>query len=226
MPREDISGREQVWEERTYRPEVDFRGNRVYWAPIVVGFLTALTTMALLSLLGLATGLTTINAGQSATQGIPVNEAGTNSLLWTGVSGIIAFMLGGFVTARTSATYDRGWGMLNGMMVFMLMLPFTLWLATVGMGAIAGGLGAFASGMATGFGPDAVRAPANAANQAAASLTPSDIAAAATRAAETARNAAWVALLGGILGLLASSLGGYLGTREPSAVSFRTTTSD
>src|SRR5438552_18630573 len=83
-----------------YRPEVDFRGDRVYWGPIIAGFLTALTTMTLLSLLGLAIGITSFNAGQAATQGAPVGETGTNSLLWTAFSAIVAFLLGGFVTGR------------------------------------------------------------------------------------------------------------------------------
>ena len=215
--RDEDYERERRIDRRDFRPEVDFTGNRVYWIPIVAGFLTALSTLALLSLLGLATGLTSINAGQAATQGTPVSEASMNSLLWTGVSGIIAFMLGGFVTGRTSATFDRNWGTLNGMMVFMLMLPFTLWLATVGMGAMAGGLGAFAGGLASGFGPNA---PASAANQVAPNLTPTQV----TVAVEAVRNAAWAALLGGILALLASGLGGYLGTRRPATISYTTTT--
>ena len=99
-----------------YRPEVDFRGDRVYWGPIIAGFLTALTTMALLSLLGLAIGVTSINAGQAAAQGVPVAETGMNGLLWSGFSGIVAFLLGGFIAGRTAGTYDRGWGMLNGML--------------------------------------------------------------------------------------------------------------
>jgi hypothetical protein len=142
-----------------------------------------------------------------------VNQTGVNSMLWAAFSGIVAFLLGGFVTARTAATYDRGWGMLNGMMVFMLMLPVSLWFATVGLGAIAGGLGSFAGGLAAGFGPQA----ADTARQAAPNVNvPSsvDIAGAATVAAEGLRNSAWAALLGGILGLIAGGLGGFLGTRS------------
>jgi len=203
-----------------YRPEVDFRGDRVYWGPIIAGFLTALTTMTLLSLLGLAIGITSFNAGQAATQGAPVGETGTNSLLWTAFSAIVAFLLGGFVTGRTAGTYDRSWGMLNGMLVFMLMLPFTLWLATVGMGAIAGGLGSFAGGVAAGFGPQAADAARNAAPN-----VNIDVTGAATRAAEGARNGAWGGLLGGILGLIASGLGGFLGTRT-GHVAYTTRTAD
>jgi len=221
---ETIYERDKDIHDVPYRPEVDFRRDRVYWGPIIAGFLVALTTMALLSVLGLAIGITSLNAGQAATQGVPVNEAGMNSVLWAAFSGIVAFLLGGLVAARTAATYDRGWGMLNGTMVFMLTLPFTLWLATVGMGAIVGGLGGFAGGLAAGYGPQA----ADAARQVAPNVpSPVDVTGAATRAAEGLRNGAWGALLGGILGLIASGLGGFLGTRSPRVSStVRTRTVD
>jgi len=223
-PVEAIYEREEDIHDVHYRPEADFRGDRVYWGPIIAGFLTALTTMALLSLLGLAIGITSLNAGQAATQGVPVNEAGMNSVFWAAFSGIVAFLLGGLIAARTAATYDRGWGMLNGTMVFMLTLPFTFWLATVGMGAIVGGLGGFAGGLAAGYGPQA----ADAARQVAPNVPSSvDVTGAATRVAEGLRNGAWGALLGGILGLIASGLGGYLGTRSPRVSStVRTRTVD
>ena len=203
-----------------YRPEVDFRGDRVYWGPIIAGFLTALTTMALLNLLGLAVGATSINAGQSATQGTPVVQTGMNSLIWAAVSGIIAFLLGGFITGRTSGTYDRGWGMLNGMLSFMFAIPFTMWMATMGLGAIAGGLGSFAGSLTAAYGPQA----ADAARQ----VTPNvnvNVATAATVAAEGIRNGALGALLAGILGLIASGLGGFLGTRT-THVAYTTHTAD
>lgn len=191
-----------------YRPEVDFRGDRVYWGPIIAGFLTALTTMTMLSLLGLAIGITSFNAGQAATQGAPVAETGMNGILWSAFSGIVAFLLGGYITGHTAGTCDRSWGMLNGMLAFMLTIPFTLWLATTGLGAIAGGLGSFAGGIASGFGPQAT----DAARQVAPNVN-IDVTGAATRAAEALRNGAWGALLGGIVGLIAAGLGGFMGTR-------------
>jgi hypothetical protein len=168
--------------------------------------------MALLSLLGLATGLTAVSAGMTQPQGPTTENAGFISAVWAAASAIIAFVLGGFIAGRTAATYHRGWGFLNGMLVFMLALPFSLWLATVGMGAIAGGLGSFAGGLAASFGPQAADAVAQGAPNA---PSPGEVAGAATRAAEGVRNGAWAALLGGVLGLLAAGWGGFLGTRSP-----------
>jgi MFS family permease len=108
--------------------------DRVHWGPIVAGLLTALTTLLLLSLLGLAVGLTTVNAGTAAAQGAPPPDAGRNSAIWAGLAGILAFLLGGYVAARTAALFSRGWGALNGALVFMLAVPLILWLAGQGLG--------------------------------------------------------------------------------------------
>ena len=217
-PVEPTYERERDLRRVDYRPEIDFRGDRVYWGPIIAGFLTALTTLTLLSLLGLAFGITNFNAGQAASQGAPVVETGMNSLLWAAFAGIVAYLLGGFIAGRTAGTYDRGWGMLNGMMVFMLTLPFMLWVATVGMGAIFGGLGAFAGGVVAGYGPQA--------GDAARQVAPNPASINVTAAAEAIRNSAWGALLGVIVGLIAAGLGGFLGTRSGHLAYATHTTTD
>src|SRR5919202_6920783 len=86
-------------EERRERELPDGFGparDRVRWGPVVAGLLTALTTLLLLSLLGLAVGLTSGNAGTAAAQGAPPPDAGRNSALWAGLAGILAFLLGGY----------------------------------------------------------------------------------------------------------------------------------
>jgi hypothetical protein len=186
--------------------------DRVRWGPIVAGFLTALTSLLLLSLLGLAIGLTAVNAGDAAAQGAAPADAGRNSAIWGAISGILSFLLGGYVAGRTAAVFDRNWGALNGALVFLLGVPFTLWLASQGLGAVLGNLGSFASGLNADPGQmqNAAQNAAGQAQQAAANVQPVDVA----RAAERARNGAWGALAGALLGLGASALGGFLGTRR------------
>ena len=191
----------------------DVRRDRVHWGPIVAGLLTALTTLLMLSLLGLAIGLTTVNAGTAAAQGGPPPDAGRNSAIWAGVSGILSFLLGGYVAGRTAALFNRGWGALNGALVFMLAVPLILWLAGQGLGTVLGSLGNLSGALASN--PGAAQAAQSAAAQAQASaqtIQPVDVA----RAAEGARNTAWGTLLGTLLGLGASALGGFLGTRQPT----------
>jgi len=186
--------------------------DRVRWGPIVAGFLTALTTLLILSLLGAAVGLTAVNAGNAAAQGAAPPDAGRNSAIWGAISGILAFLLGGYVTGKTAAVFDRNWGALNGALVFLLAVPFTLWLAGQGLGAVLGTLGSFAGGLNADPGQvqGAAQNAAGQAQQAAQNIQPIDVA----RAAERTRNAAWGALAGSVLGLAASALGGYLGTRR------------
>lgn len=182
--------------------------DRVRWGPIVAGLLTALTSLLLLSLLGAAIGLTTVNAGTAAAQGGPPPGLGTNSAIWGAVSAILSFLLGGYVAGRTAGVFDRGWGALNGALVFMLAVPLILWLASQGLGAVLGALGNVGS-----LRPDVAQGAADQARSAAANANPVDVA----RAAEAARNTAWGTLLGSLLGLGSSALGGWLGTRQPAA---------
>jgi hypothetical protein len=208
---------EQVQEVRQVEvPDgFDLRHDRVHWGPIVAGLLTALTTLLLLSLLGLAIGLTSVNAGAAAAQGAAPADAGRNSGIWAAISGVVAFVLGGYVAGRTAAIFNRSWGALNGALVFMLAVPLILWLAGSGLGAVLGSLGSLSGALASN--PDATQAAQGVAGQAQAaaqSVQPIDVA----RAAEGARNTAWGALGGSLVALAASALGGYLGTRHPTAI--------
>ena len=199
---------------------MNLRQDRVRWGPIVAGLVTALTSLLLLSLLGLALGLTTVNAGDAAAQGSLPEGAGRNSALWGALSALLSFLLGGYVAGKTSAVFDRNWGALNGALVFLLGVPVMLWLASQGLGAVLGSLGSFAGGLNADPGQvqNAAQNAGDQARQAAQNVQPIDVA----RAAERARNAAWGALAGSLLGLGASALGGYLGTRREVEVDRRT----
>src|ERR671933_2873050 len=173
--------------ERALPDGFDLEHDRVHWGPIVAGLLTALTALLLLSLVGLAVGLTTVNAGTAAAQGGPPPDAGRNSAIWAAIAGILSFLLGGYVAGRTAALFDRGWGALNGALVFMLAVPLILWLASQGLGAVLGSLGSLA-----GLRPDLAQSAATQAQATAQNVSPVDVA----RAAEGARNTAWGTLLG------------------------------
>ena len=204
---------EQV-REREVPSGFDLARDRVRWGPIVAGLLTAMTALLLLSLLGLAIGLTTVNAGAAATQGGPPPDTGRNSAIWAAISGIVAFALGGYVAGRTAALFNRGWGALNGTLVFMLAVPLILWLAGQGLGTVLGSLGNLSGALASN--PNAAQAAQGAASQAqsaAQNVQAGDIA----RAAEAARNTGWGTLAGSLVAVAASTLGGWLGTRHPTA---------
>jgi len=200
--------------EREVPDGFDLAHDRVHWGPIVAGLLTALTTLLLLSVLGVAVGLTTVNAGTAAAQGGPPADTGRNSAIWAAVAGIVSFLLGGYVAGRTAALFSRGWGALNGALVFMLAVPLILWLAGQGLGTVLGSLGNLSGALAAN--PAAAQAAQGAAAQAqgaAQSVQPIDVA----RAAEGARNTSWATLGGSLVALAASALGGSLGIRHPTA---------
>lgn len=184
-------------------PALNLNKDRVRWGPIFAGFLTALTTLVLMTLLGLGIGLTTINVG--AAGGDEAQQAGAFSAIWGAISGILAFLLGGFVAGKTAAVFSRNWGAFNGAMVFFLALPFTLWLAGMGLGGILGTLGSYSDVLAVNLGQ-----AQQAANQAQQEVSPQDV----QNAANAVRNGALGTLLGLGLALGAAALGGAMGTRH------------
>ncbi len=178
--------------------------DRVRWGPIWAGLLSAFFTLLVLSLLGLALGASTVNAGQ-AVQGAGAQNAGSYSAIWAGISAILAFLIGGYVAGRTAAVHERGWAALNGALVFLLALPLLLWLASQGLGALIGNANHIAGGLGINLGQLGATATG-----AAKAITPAQ----AQQAADTARTTAWGTLIGLLLGCGAAALGGTLGTRH------------
>lgn len=190
--------------------------DRVRWGPIMAGLVTAVTTLLLLSVLGLAVGLTAVDAERAATEGgIPLGT-GIGTAIWGALSALLAFGLGGWVAGHTAAIFDRGWGALNGALVFLVAVPLILFLATAGIGGVLGTLGNYASGL--NIDPARIQQQVDQttgqAQQQAGQATPQQVG----QAAENARNGAWGALTGLVLGLAASAIGGMAGVRRKLTV--------
>lgn len=178
----------------------------LHWESIVGGWLIGLAVLVFLSVIGIATGLSAFNAGTAAATGrVPTIEAGANSAIWAGVSAIIAYLIGGFFAARIVRTVERDRGAANGLMVFLLSIPFMLVLAGLGASGAMGAVGGLTGGALAGLGGQIT----NQAGNAAASVSPAE----AARAAEVARNAAWTGLVIGLICLAASALGGFFGAQ-------------
>lgn len=175
---------------REVQESTNFRTDRVRWGPVWAGFLTTLTVFLLLSLLGLAVGLTSVNVGAVTASGTAPADTGRNSAIWLAISGIVSFLIGGYVAGRTAAVFDRAWGALNGAMIFFLAVPLIVWVATMGVTVNLGNLG------------NTIRHNLGLVQSAASS--------------DNARNAAWGTLIALLVALIASAIGGYLGTRRPT----------
>jgi hypothetical protein len=157
-----------------------------------------MTAIFVLNLLGIAAGMLAIGPRTIASEAGITADTQVISAVWAAVAAIIAFLLGGFVAARTAAIYDRGMGALNGALVFVFAVPITLWLAAQGVGAVVGGIAGFADqvGIVVRIAPD--------------TMSPAALA----EAMQNVRNGAIAVLIALVLGLVASAVGGALGVRR------------
>ena len=162
---------------------------RVRWGAVWAGLFSALTVFVLLSLLGLAIGLTNVNGGTIVATGKAPGDAGRNSAIWLVATSFISFLIGGYAAGRAAMVFTRGLAALQGLMVFFLAVPLIVWLTAMGAGGNLGNLGITIR--------DNLRL----------------LQAASTGA--TARDAAWWILIGLVVALVAGTLGGTFGVRTP-----------
>jgi hypothetical protein len=166
--------------------------------------LTAIGTLLILTVLGLA-------IGTSALEPRDVGEGlGVGAAIWGIVSALIAFFLGGWVAAKTAAVAGAGSGMINGLMVGFAILAIVLWLTGSGVSAVVGTLGSNIgelTSIAQSEGTTTEEAQAEAEAQVDETLEEVDPAS----AFDTARDAAWGTLAGIVVPLGAAALGGVVG---------------
>jgi hypothetical protein len=165
-------------------------GAAIQWGPIVAGFLVALGTFVLLSLLLLALGASAVRLGPD-----DLGEAAAGIGAATAIAGLISFLLGGFLASRAAGIRGSWTGFLTGFLVWALGLVAILVLTAFGIGALfgeAGSLigrfGALAQALPNGVSPD--------------------------QAARAVRDAALPAFLSMALPAAAAGLGGLIGAQE------------
>lgn len=79
----------------------------IRWGAVIAGVAVGLSVQLVLTLLGIATGLSTVNLAQGET-------VGTGPLLWAGFSMLVSAFVGGYVAARMSGLKRRSDGVLHG----------------------------------------------------------------------------------------------------------------
>ena len=174
--------------------------NRVQFGPIIAGVLTAIATLLILTVLGLAVGASAFeprDVGQSL---------GLGAAIWGILSAIIAFFLGGWVAAKTAAVSGSGSGLINGLMVGAAILALLLWLAGTGVGALLGTLGSNIGDIT-----DVVQQQGTSTTEAQAQAEQQIGQVDASAAFENVRDSAWGTLAGLVVPLVASALGGLAG---------------
>lgn len=110
--------------------------DRVRWGPIWAGLIAAVTTFLILMTGAIAIGVAVL----SPTTGTDTN-AGMTSAIVTSVIALIAFFVGGYVAGWTLGGIGKGYGALNGFLVWGLGVGVLLILTAFGLGSLFGAAG-------------------------------------------------------------------------------------
>ena len=115
------------------RPAAYAAVRRVSWGAVFAGAVTALATLALLNLLGLAIGFNSINPAQEAN---PLAGLGTGTLIWFGISNLVALFAGGWVAGRLCGFPKKSTAMTHGFLSWAVFALFGAWVASSAVGSV------------------------------------------------------------------------------------------
>lgn len=176
----------------------------ISWSAIFAGAVIALATQLVLTLIGAAIGLATLDP---ATGDNPSGAAlGIGAGIWLLVSSIISLFIGGYIAARLAGTRN-GW--LHGLTTWGIVTLLTAVLLSTAVGSLIGtasGLANFAN--STGAGADVRRATRQTIDRTRATTTEQQARETADAAAKSTAAGTGGAALGLILGAVAAALGG------------------
>jgi hypothetical protein len=124
---------------------VSFVGVRVSWGGVWSGFLVAIGVLLLLSILGLAIGITTADLGPNGE--LDASGLGMGAAIWSGISLLVALFIGGWIASRVGLVFDRLAGVVEGTLVWVLATLAIVYLASTGISLVASGAFTFLSGV-------------------------------------------------------------------------------
>jgi hypothetical protein len=106
----------------------------VRWGAIIAGVAAGISMQLVLTLLGIATGLsaTDVNASNTGTA--------IGTMLWAGISMLIASFIGGYVAARMSGLKRKADGVLHGLVSWAVTTLLFVSLATSAGSSLLGGI--------------------------------------------------------------------------------------
>lgn len=107
-----------------------FPTTRVSWGGVWSGFLVGLGALLLLSVLGLAVGISAVDVGGS---GVGSRGLGIGTGVWAGLSLLIALFVGGMVAARMGRVADRAAAAMQGTLVWVLSVLGLIYLGVSGV---------------------------------------------------------------------------------------------
>jgi hypothetical protein len=109
-------------------------GVRPSWGGIWAGILVGVGLLLLLTTLGLAVGVSSVDTDASQAQ-----RVGTGAAVWAAISLLLALYVGGMASTRLGAVFDKTAAVLQGALVWVLSVLLIGYLAASGVGLLAGG---------------------------------------------------------------------------------------
>ena len=109
-------------------------GLSVSWGGVWSGVLLVVGMLILLTMLGLAIGVSAVDPGNTEAQ-----TFGTGAAIWAGLSLLVALFVGGMVSTRFGMVYDKATGAFEGVLVWVLSTLLIMYLAGTGISMVAGG---------------------------------------------------------------------------------------
>lgn len=106
--------------------------DKVRWGAVIAGLFATLATLAVLSVLGLAIGLSTVDRYSDA------GNFGIGAGIWGAISALLAFAVGGYVASHSAAVRGSGNGVLQGALVWMVTIGLLIYLVAGGVGSMLG----------------------------------------------------------------------------------------
>jgi hypothetical protein len=114
------------------------QGSRIAWGGVWSGLLVAVGVFLLLSVLGLAIGVSAADVGPG--QDGNAKGLGIGAAVWSGATLLIALFIGGLVATSTGMVYDRASGMIEGVLVWVLAVLLLIYLASSGISMLTSGV--------------------------------------------------------------------------------------
>lgn len=183
--------------------------NRINWGAIIGGTIIGILFQILLSLLGIAIGLTVVDAGDRVGSGFAIGTG-----IYMIIATVISVFIGAFATGRFTGTASRYDSMLHGVATMALITIVILFTIGIGVSKMIGG--AFTYGLQAANTPQfqQMMPSPKQITGAAANIPPQQQRQWQQQADKVATSTSWMAFLTGVFSLIAAAIGGLLGMRS------------
>lgn len=114
-------------------PLVDIVGFRLSWGAIWAGLVIATVVQIVLSVLGMAIGLSAYDPGADSLGGFGIGAA-----IWFIATAIISLFLGGMALGRLAGILKRKDGVLHGIVMWGMSTLLAVWMVANGVGMLVG----------------------------------------------------------------------------------------